>query len=121
MKTSLPTWALRAATPEDQGFARDAHRLGRTHIKWPDLKALHAWAKQQGWSTPWFGFEEAFITTMLESKENFERAINESGIAIHIPKRDHMISVEKLRELDALYEEREDMGVLGDVLLAGAG
>lgn len=113
MNTSLPTWALRAATPEDQGFARDAHRLGRTQIKWPDLTALRAWAKQQGWSTPWFGFEEAFITTMLDSEENFERAINESGIAIHIPKRDHMISVEKLRELDALYEEREDMGVLG--------
>ena len=50
---------------------------------------------------------------MLENKENFERAINESSIEIHIPKRDHTISIETLRELDALYEEREDTGVLG--------
>ncbi len=50
---------------------------------------------------------------MLESEENFERAINESGIAIHIPKQDHVISVEKLRGLDALYEAREDTGGLG--------
>ncbi len=50
---------------------------------------------------------------MLESKENFARAIDDSGIAIHIPKQEHMISVEKLRELDALYEERDDTEGLG--------
>ena len=91
------------------------------YIKWPDLKALRAWAKHQGWSTPWFGFEDAFITTMLESKENFERAINESGIAIHIPKRDHMISVEKLRNSMGCMRKGKIWGFLGDVLLAGAG
>ena len=110
MNNNIPTWALRAATFEDQGFAKDAQQQGRMQIKWPNIKALRSWAKQQRWPTPWFGFEEAFINTMLESKENFELAINESGIAIHIPKQEHMISVEKLRELDALYEEREDMG-----------
>ena len=113
MGTSIPTWALREATPEDQAFARDAHRLGRMHIEWPDRKALRAWARQQGWPTPWFGFEAAFITTMLASKENFARAIDDSGIGIHIPKQEHTISLEKLKELDALYEEREDTGGLG--------
>ena len=79
-------------------------------IKWPDAKALRIWAKQQGWSTPLFGFEEAFIVKMLEAKESFELAIKKSGIEIHVPRHEYMITSEKIRELDALYEERSSNG-----------
>ena len=41
------------------------------------------------------------------------RALNKSGINIHIPIKEHTLTIETLKELDALYEEREDMGVLG--------
>lgn len=34
--------------------------------------------------------------------------------------REHTLTIDMLKELDALYEETEDMGALGDVLLAGA-
>lgn len=110
MKTEIPAWALRTATAEDSGSARDAQSLGRMRIKWPDLKALKTWARQQGWPTPWLDFEEAFVTRMLESKEAFELALNDSGIEILIPKQDYTIPAAKVRELDALYEERSASG-----------
>jgi hypothetical protein len=80
------------------------------HITWPPAQALRIWAKQQGWATPFFGFEAAFIATMLESKEHFALAITESGIELHIPKQDHTIPGKRIRELDALYESRSAMG-----------
>jgi hypothetical protein len=110
MNDKLPAWALQAATAEDQELAREAHRHGRIQIKWPHDRALKIWAKQQGWPTPFFGFEEAFLAKMLETKEHFERAIQESGIEIHFPRREYRITDEKLRELDALYEERSSSG-----------
>lgn len=110
MKVDIPTWALRAATPEDHASVRDAQRLGRLRIQWPDLKALKAWAREQGWPTPWMGFQDAFLTRMLEDKESFELALGESGVEVHIPRKDYTISAEKLRELDALYNERSDTG-----------
>jgi hypothetical protein len=110
MNKKIPAWALRAATVEDQGFAKEAHRHDRMQIKWPNDRALRIWAKQQGWSTPFFGFEEVFITKMLETKENFELAITESGIEIHLPRREYRITDEKIRELDALYEKRSSSG-----------
>jgi hypothetical protein len=110
MEKNIPAWALRAATPVDQDFALEAHRQGRIQFKWPHTKTLRIWAKQQGWSTPLFGFEKAFISKMLETKENFELAIQKSGIEIYIPRQDYTISGEKLRELDELYEERSSMG-----------
>ena len=110
MKKDIPRWAMRTAGPEDRDLARDSHGRGRLQIKWPDLNALRGWAKQRGWSTPWFGFEAAFIATMLENKENFELALHESGVEIHLPRPDYTISVEKIRELDALYEERSTLG-----------
>lgn len=110
MKKDIPAWVMKTATPGDRDFARRTHSRGRIQINWPDLKALRDWARHQGWPTPWFGFKEAFITKMLEKDENFELALNESGIKVRIPKKDHTISVEKLRELDALYEERSAFG-----------
>jgi len=110
MNKKIPAWALRAATAEDQGLAQAAHRHGSMQITWPHAPALRIWAKQQGWPTPWFGFEEAFIATMLETKEHFALAMKQSGIAIYIPKQNYTISDERIRELDVLYEERSSMG-----------
>lgn len=110
MNKKIPAWALRSATAEDHVFAQEAHRHGSMHITWPNERALRIWAKQQGWSTPLFGFEEAFIAQMLETKEHFERAIKESGIEIDLLRREYTITNEKIRELDALYEERSSSG-----------
>lgn len=60
-----------------------------------------------------FGFEKAFIAKLFESDENFSLALNESGISIHIPIKEHTLTIERLKEWDALYEEREEMGPLG--------
>ena len=107
---NIPSWALRTVTTEDQGLAKDAHQQGRLQIKWPNIKTLRSWAKQQGWSTPFFGFEKAFISKMLETKENFELGIEKSGIEIQVPRQNYTISNERIRELDSLYEERSDTG-----------
>lgn len=107
---NIPSWALRTVTTEDQALAKEAHQQGRLQIKWPNIKTLRSWAKQQGWSTPIFGFEEAFIAKMLETKENFELAIEKSGIEIEVPKQNYTISNEKIRELDSLYEDRSATG-----------
>lgn len=110
MKADIPEWALRTATPEDQGFAREAQSLGRLRVRWPDLTALRSWARQRGWPVPWVGFKEAFLARMLGSREDFETALKESGIEVSIPRRDYTISKEKLAELDALYEQRSTSG-----------
>ncbi len=110
MNNNIPAWALRALTSDDHGLAKDAHRQGRMQIKWPDLTSLRSWTKQQGWPTPFFGFEAAFITKILENKENFKLAIEKSGIEIQVPSQNYTISDEKMRELDALYEERDSTG-----------
>lgn len=110
MKKDMPTWAMRRAAPEDQDLVRNAYRQGRMQITWPSHQALRDWAKQHAWPTPWFGFEDAFIRRMFENRESFELAVNESGIEIHIPQQDYTISGDRLRELDALYEERSISG-----------
>jgi hypothetical protein len=110
MTKAIPPWAMRRARPEDQDVVRISHRQGTLHITWPDLKALRGWAKQHEWPTPWVGFEEAFITRMLDNQATFDLAITDSGIELHIPKQDYTISGDKLRELDALYEDRSPSG-----------
>jgi hypothetical protein len=47
---------------------------------------------------------------MLEREENFKLAINQSGIEIHLPRQQAVISGERLSELDALYAERTPGG-----------
>ncbi len=115
MKHNLPAWAKQKVTPEEYSFSEvdDLYRQGKTQIQLPDLKELKSWAKSHGWPRPWFGFEEAFIARLFESNETFTLAINESGINIFVPIKEHTLTVERLKELDALYEQREDMGVLG--------
>jgi hypothetical protein len=115
MILNIPAWAWQSVSSDVHDFfeVRRMHHDGRTQIQLPDLKKLKGWAKAQGWPTPWFGFEKAFMAKLFESKEAFSLALNESGINIHIPIEEHTLTVERLKELDALYEETEDMGSLG--------
>ena len=110
MKSDLPGWAMRRAAAADYRFVQDAHGRGAIQIKWPDRKALRDWAKLQGWPTPWFAFEAAFLAKSFESPLNFERAINESGIEIQIPQQAYTLSADGLSELDDLYAERSTSG-----------
>lgn len=110
MSTTTPTWAMTRAGPGDYSRARDAQRLGRAQIKWPDQGALRTWARQQGWPAPRWGFPGKFTDTMLASEESFELAISQSGVEMSIPKREFLITAEKLGELDGLYAERSPEG-----------
>lgn len=106
MKKTIPAWAQRAANAHDHDWARDSHRRGAMQIQWPEQKALRDWARLQGWPTPWLNFEAAFLAKMFESSVNFARAVNESGIELHIPRQEYALATERLQELDELYEER---------------
>ncbi|HUM72208.1 MAG TPA: hypothetical protein PLK31_25570, partial [Chloroflexota bacterium] len=115
MKQDIPAWAKQRVLPDDPNFleVRQLHGQGRTEIQLPDLKELKGWAKSHGWPTPMFGFKKAFITKLFESDETFSLALNESGINIYVPIKEHILTIETLNKLDALYEEREDNGPLG--------
>ena len=110
MKGELPPWALEAATSDDLDRAREAQRLGTMHLLWPELNALRHWAKERSWPRPLLSFQAAFASKMLESRENFAVALAESGIAVHLPKRDHTLSTEDLAGLDAMYERHSPSG-----------
>lgn len=110
MKRQIPAWAMRTAKAEDYDIVRDSHSRGTMQIKWPDGKALRHWAKLQGWPTPWFDYETAFLAKMFESPINFTQAIHESGIEIQIPQQEYTLSAARLQELDALYEQRSPSG-----------
>ena len=115
MRHDIPAWAKQKVNPEKHSFSevRRLHRQGRAQIQLPDVKDLKGWAKSHDWPTPWFGFKEAFIAKLFESSETFTLALNEGGIDIRIPIKQHTLTMKRLKKLDALYEEREDMGVLG--------
>ena len=109
-KSDIPAWAMRAATAEDYGVVRDAHSRGAMQIRWPDRKALRQWAGRQGWPTPWFGFETAFLATMLDSPRNFAQAITESSIEVQILRQEYTLPAARVEELDALYGQRSPSG-----------
>lgn len=75
-------------------------------IKWPESRAIRTWARKQGWPAPWFIFDEGFIKRMLESDENFELALRESGIEVTIPVTYYTVSEKALKAFDEAYEER---------------
>ena len=86
------------------------------------------WAQAQGWPTPWFSFRSAFLTKMLESflphqdarelfltkmlesDENFDLAVTESGVKVYFPKKEHTLSENDLKDLDAMYEATDGGG-----------
>jgi hypothetical protein len=115
MKQGIPAWAKQKVSPDTDDFfsVRRSHRQGRTEIQLPDMRELKSWAKAQGWPTPWFGFKEAFMAKLFESEATFALALRGSGLQIHVPIQEHTLTTARLNELDELYEEREDMGVLG--------
>jgi len=110
MKIDTPEWAMQRVEAQDYPLARDAHLRGALRIQWPNMTELRAWSKRQGWPTPMFGFEGAFLARLLESSTNFTHAINESGIELHVPRRDYTLSTARLGELDGLYEARSASG-----------
>ena len=111
MRSAIPAWAMQMATPADRDAVRRLRGESRMQVKWPsDRKALRGWARDRGWPTPWFGFEERLLTRALEDDQSFALALSGSGIEILIPKRNHTIPVEELRELDLLYDERSAAG-----------
>lgn len=115
MKPDIPAWAKQRVLPDGTDFleVRRLYRQGRTQIQLPNLKELKGWAKSYGWPTPMFGFEKAFVTKLFESNETFSLALSGSGITIYIPIKEHILTIETLKELDALYEAREDAGPFG--------
>jgi hypothetical protein len=110
MKAAIPAWAMRRAAADDHAEARGAHGRGTLQVTWPERKALRAWSRLRGWPAPWFGFRTAFLTRMLESPVNFASALEESGIELHLPRREHTLSLDQVRELDELYEKRSSYG-----------
>jgi hypothetical protein len=106
MNTRLPAWALIEAQGEDRQAVLDARQRGTFHLTWTNGRPPRDWAKQQGWPTPWFSFDDAFVTKMLESDETFALALGEAGVRILIPKKSHTISPEELKELDSAYEDK---------------
>ena len=105
MRPELPAWALMRAGPADRLAIRDAHARGVITLKWKAERAPRGWAKQQGWPAPWFGFDDAFVSKMLESDEHLELALAGSGVEVYIPKPSHAIADAELAELDALYQD----------------
>ena len=110
MTKEPPAWAMRIATPDDHADVKEAQERGRVQIHWPDPKSLRTWAKQHNWPTPWFSFQDAFLTHMLANPENFALALKETGLTIHLPQTQHTITPEELQALDALYAERGESG-----------
>jgi hypothetical protein len=112
MIPNIPAWAQQSVSPDVHDFfdVRQMHHDGRTQIQLPDLKELKGWAKSCGWPTPWFGFEKAFVAKLFECKEAFSLALDESGVNILVPIAEYTLTVERLQELDVLYEERDDLG-----------
>jgi hypothetical protein len=102
---NLPSWALKTAEPEDYPALAGGRRPDPDMIRWPDPAKLKAWARQQRWPLPFFGFKRAFVDKMMESEDSFRRAVRHSGIAWVIPKSAHLLSAGELRDLDDLYRE----------------
>lgn len=101
----LPAWALTTAGPADRLAVQKAQSRGKAQIRWRNGAPPREWARRQGWPTPWFGFEKAFVTKMLESDECFALALSETGVEISIPRDRYILSAKELEDFDALYRD----------------
>ena len=108
MKYDLPGWAKKKVEPGQRSAAemRELYDQGRAQIQLPDLKELKRWAKSRSWPTPWFGFQNAFLTKLFESDETLSSALESSGIKIHVPIPKHTVTQERVADFDELYEGR---------------
>lgn len=120
-----PVWAIVTAKPGDRQEALRARQEGKLWANWhhrPDGSRLNyagkrvakgpprAWARTQGWPTPWWAFDKSFMKTMLENDDNFLLALSEAGVELYFLKQEHTLSREDLQELDDLYNERSGDG-----------
>lgn len=120
-----PAWAFKTAGPTDRAEALSAFQRGELRTNWdphPVIAGVNyvakrlakgpskTWAREQGWPTPWWSFKRAFLTTMLESDENFRLALKEAGVKLYLPKKEHTLSAGELQRLDDLYSERSRDG-----------
>lgn len=106
----LPSWATEPAAPNDRERAQRAHQLGMLQVTWPDKKQLKAWAKAQGWPTPFFGLHDALLKQLLSTDEAFALALHSSGLTLRIPIKQHTITAVELQKLDVLYDSRGASG-----------
>jgi hypothetical protein len=106
----LPAWAIQPATPHDRTRVEQARERGDLQIIWPDSRSLRAWAARQGWPTPRFGFQAAFLTKMLESDDAFALALQDRSVEMVIPVERYILPPQELSELDALYAARGATG-----------
>ena len=104
MHKNLPSWAVQPAT--DRVATKQAYARGAMQTNWDQCNSLKAWAKKQGWPTPWLSFQNAFFDKMLENEETFALALT-SGLQITIPKPEHTLSDKDIQEMDEEYENRE--------------
>jgi len=110
MTKAIPAWAMRPASLGDFDVVQAVQNRDALQIQWPDRESLRGWTKQQGWPTPRFHFEKAFMAKMLENAASFDLAISQSGLQISMPKQAHTLSTADLVELDDLYAERSAEG-----------
>ena len=110
MLENVPDWAKKFAEPDELASVKRARKYNRLDVIWPDIRPMRAWARLQGWDTPWLFFRDAFLEAMLESDTNFRLALAETGVQIMIPRKEVTIPIKRIDELDALYESRGEDG-----------
>ncbi len=75
------------ASPQHWQKAIEANKNGKIGVNWGMHGVLpKGWAKKQGWPNPFWSykFKRVFISKMLESQENFKKALVESGIDLYL-------------------------------------
>jgi hypothetical protein len=102
--SNLPQWALRTATPADRLATQHAYQQNTMLTNWDACQSLKQWAKQQGWRTPWFGFQSEFFKTMLENDENFALVLTSSGLKLTIPVQSYDYPDTAIQYMDDNYE-----------------
>jgi len=110
MNNNLPKWALRPAGADDRKRVEKHYAAGTALIDWPENFVLRQWSKARGWPASRFFLRPKFIKKLLESDQSFAFGITGSGVRMWIPVERHSISEKELRDLDSLYESRNEHG-----------
>lgn len=110
MNNNLPKWALRSAGRDDRDRVARHHAAGRALIDWPENYILRQWASSRGWPASRFFLRSKFLKKLLESDQSFAFGITGSGVKILIPVERHSLSQKELKNLDNLYDSRDENG-----------